>query len=344
MTAGDDSKTAPRPKAGRLKNVLINMGLVLASLVVVLIISEIFLTLYEEQIYLSAFIDPYLPERDDSVMCVDLDDPTRFERFAWDEDGNNVIHIRSSNPKLVYELRPSSWVSTHIQTNAAGFRDYEFTLEKPANVYRICVVGDSVTFGWLLKQDELYPKALEALLKQEERPERRFQVYNMGVDGYNAEQELELIKTRVLPFTPGLIVIGFCANDDTVGADAGLWRHFSRGRLRTIDFLKLRWMQLSESYRGEGLLQRSYRAIGGLSRDRQIPVLVVIFPHLDDQYQHTERQIEFCQQFGLMWLDLTPPFKEAGIERILHDGVHPTAEGHEIAAEAIYRYLKENVL
>ncbi len=340
---GGEPESTDNRQTSLLRRLAVNLVLVAVSVGIAFAIAELVLTVYEERLYMSAFIDPYLPETDDSVMCVDLDDPTRFERFAWDEDGNNIIHIRSGNRRLVYELRPSSWVSTQVQTNAHGFRDGEATLEKPEKVYRICAVGDSLTFGWLLKQEEIYTEVLERLLN--EKPDGlEYQVLNMAVDGYNADQEAELIRTRVFDFEPDLLIIGYCANDDQVGADAGLWRHFSRGKLRVLDMVRLRLMQMRENASPKSMIERSYEEIAALCKERNLPLLVITFPHRHDAYKHVEEQKELCERLGMMVVDPTPAFTEVGLERLLPDEVHPTAEGHRIAAKQVYRYLWEHVL
>ena len=125
------------------------------------------------------------------------------------------------------------------RTNASGFRDRDFPPMKAPGGYRIIVVGDSVTFGWLEREENLYPKVLERLLAQGAEGDPPCEVYNMAVFGYNAEQELETIRTKALPLQPDLIIIQWCLNDNKVGEDLGLWRHFNQTSLRTWDLLRL---------------------------------------------------------------------------------------------------------
>ncbi len=56
----------------------------------------------------------------------------------------------SENPVLQYELRPGSR-DGDVVISSAGLRDREFAAPKPRDVYRIVVIGDSVTFGFRLK-------------------------------------------------------------------------------------------------------------------------------------------------------------------------------------------------
>ena len=319
----------------------LNLMLLLGSLVVAYLLCELSVRLFEERIIETIGAYTYLPETDDSVMCVDLHDDTRFPRFAWDEKGDNVVHVHSDNPLMVYELRPSSYVSTHIQTNAYGFRDREFSVARTPGVYRICIVGDSITFGWLLKRAELYPTILEELLNGWAAAPQPFEVYNLAIDGYNAEQEAELIRTKVLPLQPDLMVIGFCANDDQIGADAGLWRHFSRGPSRTLDFMRLKWRQLHANLSGDGMLDRCYDKIAKLCAEADLPWCLLLFPHADDPFDHSAQMMRIADRLKIPALDLRPAYEPVGLAQLLPDGTHPSAQGHRIAAESLFAFLKK---
>ncbi len=326
-----------------MKSCSLNVLLVLASLAVALALSEFFLGKYEVHLLQSAGIFvPADPSIDGAAWDVDPGNP---ERFKFGEDGNSLVHVRSDNRKLVYEIRPSTVISDMIRTNSHGFRDEEFHGEKPAGTYRVCVVGDSITFGWLQKPEETYPKVLERLLNSRAGDSRIYEVYNMGVGGYNAAQELELIRTKVLPLNPDLIVIGYCTNDNMVGFDAGLWRHFTRSRSRTWDFLTLKCRQFRENRNEKSLVERSYEGIARLSQESGVPVTVAIFPDGNElEGENCRRQEELCTRLGIGTVNLFGPFDKAGRDLTLADIVHPTTLGHEVAAKALYEYLDDNVL
>ena len=57
---------------------------------------------------------------------------------------------RSDNPRLRFELRPGGAVRAEVdyRVNAEGLRGAETTLEKPAGVRRVAVLGDSIAFGY----------------------------------------------------------------------------------------------------------------------------------------------------------------------------------------------------
>ena len=98
-----------------------------------------------------------------------------------------------------------------VHTNALGFRSTrDDDLRKAPGTFRILVLGDSVTFGHGAVHD--YPSLLEPLLKQW-RPEVDWQVWNLGVPGYNTGQELAQLLELGPAYQPDLVIVGFFIND-----------------------------------------------------------------------------------------------------------------------------------
>lgn len=133
---------------------------------------------------------------------------------AW-SDRFDTGYQPSSNVKLVYELNPGHPIGRlKASISSQGLNDREFTIEKPAGVFRIAVVGDSTSFGWKVGSDHSLPKVLERELNL--LGTRRFEVMNFSVPGYNTAQELEVIRVKVLPFQPDLVILVFTGNDTHV--------------------------------------------------------------------------------------------------------------------------------
>jgi hypothetical protein len=100
-----------------------------------------------------------------------------------------------------------------VRINSLGFRDrQEYSLDKPANTFRIIVLGDSVTFGHGTLDDTTYPYLLEQQLKQW-RPDVAWEVWNLGVPGYNTGQELAYLEQIGPQADPDLVIVGFYPND-----------------------------------------------------------------------------------------------------------------------------------
>ncbi len=171
-------------------------------------------------------------------------------RLSWDEKrGMPGFYI--SDPELGQRLAPGydGWfagVPVHI--NSLGFRDdREYAIDKAPGTYRILVLGDSVTFGHGALSNTTYPYLLEQRLKQW-RPDVKWEVWNLGVPGYNTTQELKVLE-RVGPrYKPDLVVVGFYENDlqdNDVPTDATLRRRI----VSAIQGSMQRWLYSFELYK-----------------------------------------------------------------------------------------------
>ena len=67
-----------------------------------------------------------------------------------------------------------------------------FAVPKPAGLFRVVVLGDSLTFGYQLPVEDAFPQQLGRLLAERTPP---IEVCNLGIAGYNALQEVELMET-----------------------------------------------------------------------------------------------------------------------------------------------------
>ncbi len=104
-----------------------------------------------------------------------------------------------------------------VKINDLGFRDTrEYALAKPPGSFRILVLGDSVTFGHGAVYETTYPYLLEQRLKTW-RADINWQVWNLGVPGYNTADELAYLKEVGGRYDPDMVVVGFFPNDLSTG-------------------------------------------------------------------------------------------------------------------------------
>src|ERR1700680_9506 len=122
-----------------------------------------------------------------------------------------------TNPKLSFAHRPNShgfFMGVDVKINSQGLRDYEYSLTKPAGVYRIMLLGDSTTFGWGVPLNETAAKILERNLNAKHLPGYdHVEVLNAGVGNYDTVQEVTYYETRGRAFHPDLVVLAYFIND-----------------------------------------------------------------------------------------------------------------------------------
>ena len=130
------------------------------------------------------------------------------------------LHRISDDPDRVYELQPGARLeldsgSRHAvySVNSLGLRDEELAEEKAPGVFRILVLGDSMTFGPAMNLDQTYPKVLERLLNEGAEDQVQYRVINGAVSGYNSFQELATWRAMHSVLDPDLVIVGICVND-----------------------------------------------------------------------------------------------------------------------------------
>ena len=91
--------------------------------------------------------------------------------------------------------------------NSKGYRDKEHAITKPTDRVRMLILGDSMTFGWGLADDEIYPKLLADLAGP------RVETIVLAQNGWSTADELEALRREGLDYTPDIVVIGVVTND-----------------------------------------------------------------------------------------------------------------------------------
>lgn len=119
-----------------------------------------------------------------------------------------------NHPTRLFELRPNQQAYTHdkpIRINALGFRGEEVQTPKPADRFRIVAMGDSVTFGNGVGEDETYAARLALMLSTDGL--RGMEVINAGIPAYDTWQQALLLEEVVPSLEPDLVILGFYEND-----------------------------------------------------------------------------------------------------------------------------------
>jgi GDSL-like Lipase/Acylhydrolase. len=97
-----------------------------------------------------------------------------------------------------------------FKLNSQGFKDLEFTQEKPAETYRILGIGDSFTYGVVPYQYNYLTLLEEKLNKSGKKTE----VINMGIPGLGPRDYLSILVNEGLQLKPDKIVLSFYIGND----------------------------------------------------------------------------------------------------------------------------------
>ena len=280
-----------------------------------------------------------------------------------------ILHRSSEVPGLTFELSPNrqkKFENVWIRTNNFGMRDTEPVPMEDHSVFRIAVLGDSYTFGYRVDSDLIYPSILEERLNQGST-EKRFDVLNMGVSGYNTQDEALVLEHKGLDWQPDLVIVGYVLNDpetdpvqplNSYFQEPAIWQRFHLARLiaRVQHGLEVKYRGGGDYYRylhAEGhenwnSVVSALADIRRLTEERQIPVLVLIFPERPEKrwgsylYADLHRQVaEIARDNDFAVIDLLDRFAKHPPRkmRVRVSDSHPSTWGHAVAAEAIYEWI-----
>lgn len=141
-----------------------------------------------------------------------------FSVFEKDKDMPAVLmaqidYFRSGKnsdfPYLSYELVPNA-TEGQVKINSLGFRDIEREINKKNEKKRVCVIGDSITFGIGVKFNETYPYILEKMLRS---GGFEAEIWNMGVPAYNSIQKNIMVKRCIDEFHGDIIIYQYFVDD-----------------------------------------------------------------------------------------------------------------------------------
>jgi lysophospholipase L1-like esterase len=162
------------------------------------------------------------------LLGMPLLDMFRFRRIA-----DNMVKF---DKNVFWKFKPNQTLRAKgiylkpVRINNQGFRGPDFKLEKRPHSFRIICLGDSVTFGWSVGDDETYPAQLSTLLKQK-NPGCDIEVLNLGVTGYTSFQGKQLFLAFAQELKPDVVIMGFGQNDrypallsDEEHFQAGTWQ------------------------------------------------------------------------------------------------------------------------
>lgn len=120
--------------------------------------------------------------------------------------------FKQSDKYLSYELNPNvqlEFAGEKVKINSEGFRgDFSFA-EKNKEHLRIAFIGDSIVFGYGVKDSKTIPQQLENYLNKF----RKVEVLNFAITGYNTYQEKLFFEKKGLQYSPAILIYGFCLND-----------------------------------------------------------------------------------------------------------------------------------
>lgn len=167
---------------------------------------------------------------------------------------------RGSNNSIGFEYTPG-WEGIHagarVHINSAGWRGNDFSPTKPPGTFRILGVGDSVTFGKAVDDEDVFLAQLERMLTSDSGT--RFETLNAGHEGINTATELQYFNEREMTkLAPDVVILGFTvSNDAELTPNRRAYRERKRNATLSLRITESDWFRnLSEKSRIAQVLAR----------------------------------------------------------------------------------------
>jgi len=290
---------------------------------------------------------------------------------------------RSNNPILAYELVPNyrdpdaDGHESFPYVNSQGLRDIERSLNKPAGVRRVLLLGDSVVVGnGILDLNDCISRQLEIVSK-----DKSTEMLNFGQGGYCTKSEVELLAARGVAFQPDDVILLFVGNDYDntnfrVQKYGALFERpevvkqlFVRSdlfRLAAIEWNLFHFgdevdpQQWNQQALGDDNVREGLTMLAGLAKQHNFATFVAVWPGffdygigdiwIDPSNRHEPEEIaRLCEEAGLKCFWLAPYFREhfktlpAGTTPreayTIGDTMHPSPLGAHVAALALQDIL-----
>ncbi len=272
--------------------------------------------------------------------------------YAWEMVASRRIDlVNHETPGAGYTLmRPGStyeWQGIPVAINEYGLRNPQTPYEKPAGIFRVLNLGDSVAMGWGVRQEETYGRLLQERLNAGASGDAAYEVINAATPGWNLENELAYLQGEGLKYEPDLILLDLTLVNDIYGQNALAsnrpgWIEWLRANTHFWPFLTIQMRTMQARAEGRERIDvidpptepASYfptditadhwpkfwnqiEAIHELAQENGIDLALVMFPLefqvLDEAYSTVPQEYLAARaaEAGIPVLDLLPAYQEA---------------------------------
>lgn len=253
-----------------------------------------------------------------------------------------------------------------VSINSNGLRDEEYQHEKPEGVYRILVIGDSLTFGWGVNAEDIFSEILEKKLNERNdihRKYKKIEVINGGIGNYNTRQESAFLEKEGLKYLPDEVILAHFIND-AEKTQREVDNFFTRGWMTYAHVVSVKnkvFSAMDESKRYDAYYNNLYEGenfkeyegvidgFEGVLKENQIKLTVLILPEFHDFHNyafsgvHDKIKNLFLKR-GYPAFDALEVFygSDAKDFWVAGDDPHPNATAHGIIADYLFEKIGNN--
>lgn len=102
-----------------------------------------------------------------------------------------------------------------VQVNQESVRDVDWPLDKPADEFRIAVLGDSFVEALQVPVEDRLTEQMADLLSHDAAfAGKKVRVMNFGMSGFGTGQEYLMLRERAAKYQPDIVVLAFLSGND----------------------------------------------------------------------------------------------------------------------------------
>lgn len=135
------------------------------------------------------------------------------ERFIWIPD-DYLGYIHAGNNRFTFRYTEDKEIAVKHKINSLGLPGEETPASKPADTFRVIVLGDSYTEALQVAADKNFCELLEGLLNgSPEKKYKTIEVLNAGVSGYSPLNHYLYFQRELARLAPDTVIVQLFAND-----------------------------------------------------------------------------------------------------------------------------------
>ena len=256
----------------------------------------------------------------------------------------------SKNHKFYSELKPNLNIYYRFnpfKTNSRGLRDKEYSLEKPAGVFRFAVLGSSPTMGEGIEAEKTFHSVLEDRLNRESK-KIAYEFINFAVDGYRISNSLEVLKKKVPLYHPDAVL--FCVSNEYCWFPSRCPKEAYKEPVMKRPFFQSHlWFLVTRKSRVQavvspnkkayfGVVDSNMRELALIGKRQGIPVYVIVQAY--NPYD-AETIKKIANSHDLDAVTMNSGFREKKLSAYFISPLdpHSNAEANEIYAKIVYDFL-----
>jgi hypothetical protein len=285
-----------------------------------------------------------------------------------------VLYVNNTNSTLKYfrTITPNGYYidtsttfsgPTVYSFNSDGLRDrYNYSRDKPSNVFRIAIFGDSFTFGLYLNITDVFTEILEDRLNSL-NCSKKIEVLNFGVGGYDISYMIELFKQKGKYYNSDINI--FMIKDDDIYLVNEIWMPINEKYMKNVVYPEnsndnisySKFIEAAQKASDEyGSATKSFNFTHNL--EDQVKTLynenaekskIILFTYLiKDSYNELLRN--FSKDYRFIFLSLNnlgnnyDKIWQEKFSAIPFKDQHPNKLGHQFLSDFLYVYLVSNNL